>query len=241
MASPPLASSSSSSSSSVSSLLVSFTCAAVPFAIGLTSGWIIKAALEQKNAKKQTDDGIERTALKTATASVSNSHAAPRRFGAAIRLVPEQFDRYTELHDAVWDAVLDRMYQSNIRNFTIYFHKETNTMFQHFEWIGHWKQSSSLSKEEESALFEADMKAIAEDPITREWWIECEPCQEPFAQFPKGAKPPSAGGSDDWWAPLVCLNHCGYWPVQYSTASRDPDFVPQNPRRSTTTQPVKDD
>ena len=62
---------------------------------------------------------------------------APRRFGGAIKLKPDQYRRYRELHDEVWEAVLQRMYDSNMRNFTIYYHKETSTMFHHFEWIGH--------------------------------------------------------------------------------------------------------
>ena len=160
---------------------------------------------------------------------------APRRFGGAIKLKREMFDRYTELHDAVWDSVLERMYESNIRNFTIYYHEETSTMFSHFEWIGHWHRNCSPS--EEKAMFEADMKAIADDPITREWWKQCEPCQEPFSQWPAEARPPSEGGQGDWWAPLQCLNHCGHWAMNYSNQRRDPDFVPQNPQSSTTTQP----
>jgi L-rhamnose mutarotase len=164
------------------------------------------------------------------------TRTAPRRFGGAIKLLPHQFDRYTELHDSVWEGVLDRMYKSNMRNFIIYFHKETSTMFSHFEWIGHW-DASVRSPEDEHALFVADMKAIADDPVTREWWALCEPCQQPFSQWPVGAKSLSEGGEGDWWAPLDCLNHCGYWPVEYSDRNRDPDFQPQNPKGRTMAQP----
>eukprot|EP00540_Astrosyne_radiata_P003127 CAMPEP_0116849340 /NCGR_PEP_ID=MMETSP0418-20121206/15517_1 /TAXON_ID=1158023 /ORGANISM="Astrosyne radiata, Strain 13vi08-1A" /LENGTH=109 /DNA_ID=CAMNT_0004481049 /DNA_START=99 /DNA_END=428 /DNA_ORIENTATION=- len=96
-----------------------------------------------------------------------------------------------------------------------------------------------MSRSEEESMFRADMKAIAEDPMTREWWKLCEPCQEPFSQWPRedGSKPLSEGGEGDWWAPLVCLCHCGYWPTEYSLISRDPDFVPQNPNGSTTVEP----
>jgi L-rhamnose mutarotase len=163
-----------------------------------------------------------------------DKRAAPRRFGGAILLRPEQFDRYTELHDSVWEGVLNRMHRSNMRNFTIYYHKETNTMFSHFEWIGNW---AAKSCEEEHALLESDMKAIADDPVTREWWAMCEPCQKPFSQWPAGAKNLSQGGEGDWWAPLQCLNHCGHWPVEYSELNRDPDFIPQNPKGKTTNQP----
>eukprot|EP00545_Synedropsis_sp_CCMP1620_P008262 CAMPEP_0119014006 /NCGR_PEP_ID=MMETSP1176-20130426/9304_1 /TAXON_ID=265551 /ORGANISM="Synedropsis recta cf, Strain CCMP1620" /LENGTH=207 /DNA_ID=CAMNT_0006967139 /DNA_START=172 /DNA_END=795 /DNA_ORIENTATION=+ len=162
--------------------------------------------------------------------------AAPRRFGSAIKLKPEQFGRYTQLHDAGWPGVLERMSKSNIRNFTIFYHKETSTLFSHFEWIGHWGRGQ-LTEAEEKALFDADMQAIADDPVTQVWWTECEPCQEPFSQWPKGAPPPSQGGVGNWWAPLVCLNHCGHWATQYGEGLRDPDFVSQNPDGKTTVQP----
>jgi L-rhamnose mutarotase len=128
------------------------------------------------------------------------------------------------------------MSKSNIRNFTIYFHKETSTMFQHFEWIGHWG-GDALTEAEEKAIFDSDMQAIADDPVTKVWWTECEPCQEPFSQWPKGAPPPSQGGAGDWWAPLVCLNHCGHWSTDYASGLRDPDLVAHNPDGKTTCQP----
>jgi L-rhamnose mutarotase len=159
--------------------------------------------------------------------NLNESLPAPRRIGAAIKLKREQYRRYRELHDNVWDAVLERMYQSNIRNFVIYYHEETSTMFQSFDWIGHWKTSGghALSHEKEQRLFESDMAAVANDPVTRQWWNECEPCQQPFAQWKAGSTPPSQGGTGDWWAPMECLCHTGHWPTAYSQKRRDPDFV----------------
>lgn len=165
---------------------------------------------------------------------------APRRYGGAIKLKRDMFARYTQLHDAVWEDVLTRMSKSNIRNFTIYYHNETSTMFSHFEWIGHWRHQS-LTAAAEKELFDTDMKAIADDPVTKIWWTECEPCQDPFSQWPRDAPFPSQGGSGDWWAPLVCLNHCGHWATEYTTSLRDPDFVPQNPHGMTTAQPTRVD
>jgi L-rhamnose mutarotase len=150
---------------------------------------------------------------------------APRRFGGAIKLKPKKYFRYRELHDNVWDSVLDRMYKSGIRNFTIYYHSETTTMFQSFEWVGHWNQIQPLSKEKENALFHADMKALSDDPVVRKWWKECEPCQEPFSQWDDKSGLLSDGGSGDWWAPLECVNHCGHWPSAYSEEKIDPDFL----------------
>ena len=153
--------------------------------------------------------------------NLNERHPAPRRFGAAIKLRPEQYKAYRQLHDKVWEKVLERIYLSNIRNFKIFFHPETSTMFQSFEWIGHWKATDVV---DEAELFQADMQAIADDPVTREWWKLCEPCQEPFSQW-SSPVPPSSGGSGDWWAPLECLCETGHWPTAYSAQRHDPDFV----------------
>lgn len=33
------------------------------------------------------------------------------------------------------------------------------------------------------------------------------------------------GGKRDWWAPLECVTHCGYWLIEYGNISQDTDFV----------------
>ena len=177
----------------------------------------------------------------------------PKRYGGAIKIKPDMYNQYTQLHDAVWDEVLDRMSLSNIRNFTIYYHEETQTLFSHFEWIGHWHLHNTTkncqvgaSQEEDKEtihmeLFQQDMDAISNDPIIRKWWSYCEPCQIPFSQYSQlDIPPPSKGGgggggegegkSGDWWAPLVCLCHCGHWPTSYTSKLRDPDWEPKNPQ-----------
>lgn len=156
---------------------------------------------------------------------------APRRFGGTIRLRQGQYRRYRELHDNVWRPVLQRMYESNMRNFTIYYHEETSTLFFYFEWIGHWKKKprADFSSEEERRWFNQDMEAVNADPVTRQWWAECEPCQRPFSQWldRERNRPPSQGGTEgqDWWAQMECVAHCGYWPTTYSDQMTDPDFV----------------
>jgi len=150
---------------------------------------------------------------------------APRRFGGAIRLT--DYTKYRELHDRVWPAVQKRMFDSNIRNFTIFYHAETKILFQCFEWIGHWKYYEHYGRypENESEVFAQDMKAITQDPITRQWWSQCEPCQEPFAQWNQGSPLLSQGGSGDWWDAMECVCHTGNWPLSYSLQTEDPDFV----------------
>lgn len=195
------------------------------FFFGLLVGYTIFKIMSDRDKLKKIRNGN----------NLKEKYPAPRRFGAAIGLKPDQYRRYRELHDAVWSDVLDRMYKSKIRNFVIYYHEETHTLYQHFEWIGHWTTPAPKNAIEEERLFETDMLAIANDPIVRIWWKECEPCQDPFSQWMKGANPPSEGGSwaegdkvvtGDWWAPMIPVTHCGHWPVAYSHQDRDPDFVP---------------
>ncbi len=163
---------------------------------------------------------------------ITSQRRAPKRCGGVIQLKHDQYQEYTRLHDEVWPEVLERMSRSNIRNFTIYYHDATNTLYSHFEWIGHWKMETDGEIEEklrvkkEKDLFESDMEAIANDEIVRKWWSVCEPCQIPFpGQWPEMEPPPSQGGKGDWWTPLVCVCHCGHWPVNYSDKLRDPEFV----------------
>jgi L-rhamnose mutarotase len=179
-------------------------------------------ALSCSKKVEQRRRSYARTAEKN---NLCERFAAPRRYGAAIRLHPEAYRRYRDLHDNVWDQVLDRMRRSHIRNFTIYYHEETQTLFQHFEWIGHWRPGVH-TRAQEATLFRADMQAIAEDPMTKRWWKECEPCQIPFRDPQQ--TPPSAGGQGEWWTPLECVNHCGLWPTAYSQQDKDPDFVKRN-------------
>ena len=172
---------------------------------------------------------------------------APRRFGACIQLKADKYLEYRTLHDNVWDHVQQRLYDSHIRNFTIYYHAETSTLYQHFEWIGHWdallnknrsNNQRSLSVEEEQALLDADFYAITQDPVTREWWKLCEPCQQPFGQWYQQPKPadgaqillPSEGNTTgDWWAPMECVCHTGHYPVAFSLQTSDPDFMKLKP------------
>lgn len=196
---------------------------------GILTGFVIRHIIAIYYNERITNDGKD--LWSTAEPQQQQHRAsptnvpAPRRYGAAIRLRPDHYLRYRELHDKVWMDVLQRMYQSNIRNFTIYYHEETNTLYQHFEWIGHWPLTKNQTEKE---AFDADMDAIANDPITKLWWKECEPCQEPFQkQFweQSTALLPSEGGKGPWWTPLECVSHCGYWPIQYSNQPYDPDFV----------------
>lgn len=142
-----------------------------------------------------------------------------------IKVKPEMLEQYLALHDHTWDEVMAKMYECKMRDFTVWLHEETCTMFHQFVYVGD--------------CFDEDMKRVGEDPVVRYWWTFCEPCQQPFHwQGP----PPSQGGSGDpkypgeWWAPLKMVNHCGGWSTAWSDFWPDPDFEPNHPRRLTTTK-----
>jgi len=141
------------------------------------------------------------------------------------KLKPSMALQYRQLHDRTWEDVMARMYASNMRDFTVWLHEETNTMFHQFVYIG--------------TDFEADMAAVGADPVVRFWWSFCEPCQEPLHWT---GLPPSQGGRGmpshpgEWWSPMSLVNHCGAWATAWSKEWPDPHFSPTHPEGLTTTK-----
>ena len=90
---------------------------------------------------------------------------AIRRFGSVIGLNPEKEQYYRNLHANAWPAVIARIRESNIRNYSIYVTEIEGKkyLFSYFEYVGR--------------DFEFDMQAIADDPETQRWWKETDPCQ----------------------------------------------------------------
>jgi L-rhamnose mutarotase len=88
-----------------------------------------------------------------------------KRFGSVTGLRPEKINYYKKLHARAWPEVLKKIKECNIRNYSIYMQKieDDYYLFSYFEYTG--------------ADFEADMKKMAEDPNTRRWWKETDPCQ----------------------------------------------------------------
>ncbi|OZJ04789.1 hypothetical protein BZG36_01870 [Bifiguratus adelaidae] len=85
----------------------------------------------------------------------------PRRFGQVIKLKPGAYDTYKEYHANVWPEVLETIHACNIRDYSIYHHD--GLLFASFKYIGD--------------DYEADMKKMASDPKTREWWTIMDPLQ----------------------------------------------------------------
>lgn len=134
-------------------------------------------------------------------------------------------EQYRMLHDACWTEVLARMHKQHMRDFSVWLHEETHTMFHSFVYVGD--------------DFEADMAAVDADPVVRFWWSHCEPCQEPLHWR---GPPPSQGGLGDpahpgeWWSPLQLVTHCGGWATAWSDSYPDPHFVATHPRGETSTK-----
>lgn len=104
-----------------------------------------------------------------ATALVLAACAAPpQRFASVTGLKPEREAYYRQLHAAPWPAILARIKDCNIRNYSIYCSRIDGKayLFSYFEYVG--------------KDFAADMKKMAADPETRRWWRETDPCQVPL-------------------------------------------------------------
>lgn len=92
-----------------------------------------------------------------------------QRFGSVTGLKPEKLDYYKKLHADAWPAVLKKINECNIENYSIYLHKikDSYYLFSYFEYTGD--------------DFDADMEKMAADPDTQRWWKETDPCQQPLA------------------------------------------------------------
>jgi len=94
------------------------------------------------------------------------------RVGSLIRLRPEHEERYIILHKHTFPGVLDRIRESNIRNYSIFLND--GMLFSFFEYIGD--------------DFEGDMAKIGQDSVTREWWKLTDPMQEPLETRKEGER-----------------------------------------------------
>ena len=104
-----------------------------------------------------------------------------RRIASVIGLPPENAARYEELHAAVWPAVLERISASRIVNYSIYRHGDL--LFSYMEYDGD--------------DYDADMAAMAADPVTQEWWEVCMPLQRPVPDRAEG----------EWWKTIPEIFH----------------------------------
>ena len=104
-----------------------------------------------------------------------------KRYGQIIRVVPEKLEHYKKLHANPWAEVLETITKCNIKNYSIYY--LNGYLFAYFEYYG--------------KDFEKDMATMASDPITQQWWEECEPCQKPLDDT----------NEDEWWTNMEEIFH----------------------------------
>lgn len=109
-----------------------------------------------------------------------------KRFGSVCMLEAGRAEEYIRLHAAVWPGVLERITASRLRNFSIFHRRMPNgahLVFSYFEYAGE--------------ALEADLAAMAADPLTQKWWAVCQPCMIPL--------PDRAPG--EWWAGMTEIFH----------------------------------
>ena len=104
-----------------------------------------------------------------------------RRFGQVIKVKPEKLDEYKALHARPWPEVTAMLKACNFSNYSVYHHG--GLLFAYFEYLGE--------------DFAADMKKMASDPKTQEWWRLTDPCQEPVDERKDG----------EWWAAMEEVFH----------------------------------
>ena len=80
-------------------------------------------------------------------------------FGQLGRLKRDKIDEYAELHAAAWPGVLKTITECHLQNYSIFLHNDL--VFSYFEYVGE--------------DYEADMKKMAEDPVTQDWWTHTHP------------------------------------------------------------------
>ncbi|GAC1397198.1 MAG: L-rhamnose mutarotase [Ktedonobacteraceae bacterium] len=104
-----------------------------------------------------------------------------RRFGQIIKIKPDAIVEYERIHAAVWPEVLATIRACNMRNYSIFRHE--TWLFAYFEYVG--------------TDFATDMKKMAEDPKTREWWTHTDPMQEQLQTRAPG----------EWWTTMAEVFH----------------------------------
>jgi L-rhamnose mutarotase len=114
-------------------------------------------------ACKQGENNLTKSA-----ADPKDSSITMKRFGTVTGLKPEKMAYYKQLHAAAWPAVLIKIKECNIQNYSIYLKEIEGKpyLFSYFEYIGN--------------DFDADMKKMATDSTTQRWWKETDPCQQPL-------------------------------------------------------------
>ncbi|MEY3895822.1 MAG: hypothetical protein RLZZ214_1342 [Verrucomicrobiota bacterium] len=113
-------------------------------------------------------------AIAALAASCAPTHV--QRHAWVTGLKPQKAEYYRKLHANPWPSVNATLKECNIRNFSIYEREITGKtyLFAYLEYTGN--------------NFAADMKKMSDDPETRRWWKETDPCQAPLPDALKAGK-----------------------------------------------------
>lgn len=121
---------------------------------------------------------IRQAVLVTALFGLVTSCAPTRveRHAWITGLKPDKAAYYRKLHAKPWPAVNRQLKKCNVRNYSIYERQigGKTYLFSYLEYTGR--------------DFDADMKKMADDPETRRWWRETDPCQAPLPDALKAGK-----------------------------------------------------
>lgn len=103
-------------------------------------------------------------------AAGSAAAKSPKRYAWVTGLRPEKAAYYRELHAHPWPGVNRMIKACHIQNFSIHLREIDGQpyLFAYLEYTGD--------------DFDADMQRMADDPETRRWWKETDPCQRPLPE-----------------------------------------------------------
>jgi len=104
-----------------------------------------------------------------------------KRIGEIIKIHPDMLEAYKYYHANPWPEINEMIKNCNIQNYSIFHWGEF--LFAYYEYIGE--------------NFEEDMKKMAADPKTQEWWDLVKPLQNPFEERREG----------EWWAGMEEVYH----------------------------------
>ena len=104
-----------------------------------------------------------------------------KRYGMVIGVRPEKLAEYKRLHAAVWQEIMRLLTEAGVRNYSIF--QKDELLFGYFEYHGD--------------DLEAAFQRMNAEPIVKEWYAVCEPCQAPLATRKPG----------EWWAEMAEIFH----------------------------------
>lgn len=150
------------------------TAAAMLVGLLILAGWTYLAGSGSVWAQEPAKRNVQRPKAATKQLAEKKSRQV-KRVGSVVGLNRKTAEEYVILHAHVWPEVLDRLRKSNVRNYSIFMGELDDGnlyLFSYFEYVGD--------------DFEADMKAISEDPATQQWWKLTDPLQKRVKDTPKG-------------------------------------------------------